>query len=70
MNAVNNLVERDELLAWSRIEEEQRDRSITKLLHTVEESALTLAQQCSSPVELQIRASEMGEFIINTFWRI
>ncbi|XP_008327178.2 adhesion G protein-coupled receptor L4 [Cynoglossus semilaevis] len=66
VNAVNNLVERDELLAWSRIEEEQRDRSITKLLHTVEESALTLAQQCSSPVELQIRASEM-ELKVFTF---
>lgn len=65
VEAVNNLVEKDELVAWSRMEEEQRERTITKLLHTVEESALYLANNYKTPAELQIKATEMGEIIIN-----
>ena len=61
MNAVNNLVEKDELVAWSRMKAEQRDHTITKLLHTVEKSALALAGSSKTPTELQIKASEMGE---------
>lgn len=61
VHAVNNLVENDEMVAWSRIQEEQRDHTITKLLHAVEESALKLANGYKTPTELQIKASEMGE---------
>lgn len=60
MDAVNNLVEKDELVAWSRMKEERRERTITKLLHTVEQSALTLAKNCRGPTELEIKASDMG----------
>ncbi|XP_068613860.1 adhesion G protein-coupled receptor L4-like [Brachionichthys hirsutus] len=59
VTAVNNLVEKDELVAWSRMKEEQREQTITKLLHAVEESALTLANKYKTPTELQIKASEM-----------
>uniref|UniRef100_A0A3B4WS47 Adhesion G protein-coupled receptor L4 n=1 Tax=Seriola lalandi dorsalis TaxID=1841481 RepID=A0A3B4WS47_SERLL len=59
VNAVNNLVEKDELMAWSRIKEERREHTITKLLHAVEESALTLANNYKTPAELEIKASEM-----------
>lgn len=64
VTAVNNLVQKDELVAWSRMKEERRERTITKLLHTVEESALTLANNYKSQTELEIKASEMGEIII------
>uniref|UniRef100_A0A665UXW1 Adhesion G protein-coupled receptor L4 n=1 Tax=Echeneis naucrates TaxID=173247 RepID=A0A665UXW1_ECHNA len=66
VKAVNNLVEKDELVAWSRIKEERRDQTITKLLHTVEESVLTLANNYKAPAELEIRASEM-ELKLYTF---
>lgn len=60
------MVEKDELVAWSRIKEERREHTITKLLHTVEESALTLANNYKTPTELEIKATQMGEIIINT----
>lgn len=59
-------MEKDELVAWNRIKEERREHTITKLLHTVEESALTLANNYKTPTELEIKATEMGEIIINT----
>lgn len=66
VKAVSNLVEKDELVAWSRMKEERREHTITKLLHTVEESALTLAGNYKTPTELEIKATEMGEKMINT----
>lgn len=53
-------------MAWSRIKEERREHTITKLLHTVEESALTLANSYKTPTELEIKDTQMGEIIINT----
>lgn len=67
MNAANNLVEKDELPAWNRMKEERRERTITKLLHAVEESALMLANNYNIPTELQIKAQDMGETVTNTF---
>lgn len=67
MNAANNLVEKDELAAWNRMKEERRERTITKLLHAVEESALALANNYKTPTELQIKAPDMGETVRNTF---
>lgn len=65
VKAVNNLVEKDELVSWSRMKEERREHTITKLLHTVEESALVLANNYKTPTELKIKATQMGERIIN-----
>uniref|UniRef100_H2SDP2 Adhesion G protein-coupled receptor L4 n=1 Tax=Takifugu rubripes TaxID=31033 RepID=H2SDP2_TAKRU len=59
VNAVNNLVEKDELVAWNRMKAERREHTITKLLHAVEESALTLANNYKTPTELQIKATDM-----------
>ena len=67
--AVNNLVEREELVAWSRMADDLRENTATKLLHTVEQSALALARggggggggSGTPPGQLDIRASEMGE---------
>ncbi|XP_029004659.1 adhesion G protein-coupled receptor L4 [Betta splendens] len=66
VTAVNNLVEKDEAAAWSRIEEQRREHTITKLLHTVEQSALTLANNYKTPTELEIKAPEM-ELKVFTF---
>ncbi|KAM9848895.1 adhesion G protein-coupled receptor L4 [Aulostomus maculatus] len=59
VKAADNLVEKDELVAWSRIKEERREHTITKLLHSVEESALTLANNFKTPTELEIKAKQM-----------
>uniref|UniRef100_A0AAX7VN12 Adhesion G protein-coupled receptor L4 n=1 Tax=Astatotilapia calliptera TaxID=8154 RepID=A0AAX7VN12_ASTCA len=59
VNAVNNLVEKDELVAWTRMKEERREHTITKLLHVVEESALSLASNYKTPTELEIKATDM-----------
>lgn len=69
VNAVNNLVEKDELVAWNRMKAERREHTITKLLHAVEESALTLANNYKTPTELQIKAADMGETVIQSFVR-
>lgn len=65
VNAVNNLVEKDELVAWNRMKEERREHTITKLLHAVEQSALALANNYKTPTELQIKAPDMGEPVRN-----
>uniref|UniRef100_A0A1A8M5F7 Adhesion G protein-coupled receptor L4 n=2 Tax=Nothobranchius pienaari TaxID=704102 RepID=A0A1A8M5F7_9TELE len=59
VKAVNNLVEKDELVAWSRMKEELREHTITKLLHVVEESALALGNNVQSPTEIRIKGTEM-----------
>ncbi|MED6247813.1 Adhesion G protein-coupled receptor L4 [Ataeniobius toweri] len=59
VKAVNNLVEKDELVAWNRMREEQREHTITKLLQAVEESALSLGNNHKKPIEHQIKASQM-----------
>ncbi|XP_059922971.1 adhesion G protein-coupled receptor L4 [Gadus macrocephalus] len=65
--AVNNLVEKEELVAWSRMAEELRENTVTKLLHALEQSALALARGSSAPTtQLDIRASEM-ELKVVTF---
>lgn len=59
-------MEKDELVAWKQMKEERRERTITKLLHAVEESALALANNYKTPTELQIKAADMGEAVRNT----
>lgn len=66
VKAVNNLVEKEEMVVWSRMNEERRDHTITKLLHVVEESALSLASNSRTPAELEIKAPEM-ELKVYTF---
>ncbi|KAL1022902.1 hypothetical protein UPYG_G00033960 [Umbra pygmaea] len=65
LHVVNNLVREDELVSWNRIKEEHREYTITKLLHTVEGSTLTLARNCKTPMELQIKESEIEMKLYN-----
>uniref|UniRef100_A0A3P8YSS7 Adhesion G protein-coupled receptor L4 n=1 Tax=Esox lucius TaxID=8010 RepID=A0A3P8YSS7_ESOLU len=48
-----------ELVAWKRIKQEHRDYTITKLLHTVEESTLILAKNYETTTEIEIYEREM-----------
>ncbi|XP_056131618.1 adhesion G protein-coupled receptor L4 [Lampris incognitus] len=65
VKAVNNLVEKDELVAWSRMKEERREHTITKLLHTLEQSTLALTSHLQTQTELQMRASDMELKLLN-----
>uniref|UniRef100_A0A8C6TLC7 Adhesion G protein-coupled receptor L4 n=1 Tax=Neogobius melanostomus TaxID=47308 RepID=A0A8C6TLC7_9GOBI len=67
VHAVNNLVENDEAVAWSRIKEEQREHTLTKLLHTVEDSALRLANGYTRPTELRCGFWSSTELKLVTF---
>lgn len=64
VKAANYLVEKDELVAWSRMKDKRRGHTITKLLHVVEESALSLGNNVKTPTEIQIKATEMGEITV------
>ncbi|KAM6963045.1 adhesion G protein-coupled receptor L4 [Aplochiton taeniatus] len=59
LKAVNNLVEKDEMVAWNRMKEERREHTITKLLHAVEETTLTLATDYQKDIELEIKDSQL-----------
>lgn len=66
VSAVNNLVERDELMAWTRMAEDRRDYTITKLLHTVEENTLILARNCENTTEIKASEMEVKMFTYDT----
>ncbi|XP_077572925.1 adhesion G protein-coupled receptor L4 [Stigmatopora nigra] len=59
VKSVSNLVEKDELVAWSKIKDARRGQTVTKLLHAVEESALILANTLGTPNELQLKTTQM-----------
>ncbi|MBN3308789.1 AGRL4 protein, partial [Amia calva] len=60
VKTVNNLVEMDELVAWNRIDTENRKKSITKLLHTVEEATLGISQNFKTTTEMEVHASNVA----------
>ncbi|XP_077462675.1 adhesion G protein-coupled receptor L4 [Stigmatopora argus] len=59
VKSVSNLVGEDELVAWSKIKEDRRGQTVTKLLHAVEESALILANGLGTPNQLQLKTTQM-----------
>ncbi|XP_069050375.1 adhesion G protein-coupled receptor L4 [Lepisosteus oculatus] len=60
VNTVNNLVERDELVAWNRINTEDRKKTVTKLLHIVEEATLNISQNFKKATEMEVNASDIA----------
>ncbi|KPP61130.1 EGF, latrophilin and seven transmembrane domain containing 1 precursor-like, partial [Scleropages formosus] len=54
ISTVNNLVEKDEMNAWYKIKTEDRERTITKLLHTVEEATLSISKNYKTSTEVEI----------------
>uniref|UniRef100_A0A8C7MB34 Adhesion G protein-coupled receptor L4 n=1 Tax=Oncorhynchus kisutch TaxID=8019 RepID=A0A8C7MB34_ONCKI len=54
------------IICQGKLKEEHRDHTITKLLHTVEESTLTLARKYKGTTEIEIKEKEM-EMKLYTF---
>ncbi|XP_035268207.1 adhesion G protein-coupled receptor L4 [Anguilla anguilla] len=59
MQTVNNLVENDELQAWDKIREDYREKTITKLLHTVEQATLTISKNYKMTTEVEVKTNDI-----------
>ncbi|KAG5275607.1 hypothetical protein AALO_G00122290 [Alosa alosa] len=59
VKTVNNLVELNELEAWDRIEEQQRDLTLTKLFHSVEQGTLALSKISSNVTRVEVNEGDV-----------
>ncbi|XP_062869471.1 adhesion G protein-coupled receptor L4 [Trichomycterus rosablanca] len=53
--SVNNLVERDEMVAWNKMKDDVKDYCITKLLHTAEQGAMALSKAYKHAAKVEIK---------------
>ncbi|CAI9584919.1 unnamed protein product [Staurois parvus] len=60
VNTVNNFVEKDKITVWKKLKDEDRRKSITKLLHTTEQLALDMSQNFKKTTQLDVDASDMA----------
>ncbi|KAK1165391.1 adhesion G protein-coupled receptor L4-like [Acipenser oxyrinchus oxyrinchus] len=60
VNTVNNLVEKDELEVWNQLDQEDRKKSVTKLLHTVEQATLSISQNFQKNTQMEVNASDIA----------
>uniref|UniRef100_A0A8C9VUW4 Adhesion G protein-coupled receptor L4 n=1 Tax=Scleropages formosus TaxID=113540 RepID=A0A8C9VUW4_SCLFO len=60
ISTVNNLVEKDEMNAWYKIKTEDRERTITKLLHTVEEATLSISKNYKTSTEVEVNREHIA----------
>ncbi|XP_053491134.1 adhesion G protein-coupled receptor L4 [Ictalurus furcatus] len=59
IQSVNNLVEKEEKVAWNRMKEDTKDHYITKLLHTAEQGAMALSKAYKHSTEVQIKTADV-----------
>ncbi|KAI5101674.1 adhesion G protein-coupled receptor L4 precursor, partial [Silurus meridionalis] len=59
VQSVNNLVEKEEKVAWNRMKEDTKDQYITKLLHTAEQGAVILSNSYKHSAEVDIKTSDV-----------
>ncbi|CAJ0937115.1 unnamed protein product [Ranitomeya imitator] len=60
VNTVNNFVEKDKISVWKKLTEENRKKSLTKLLHTTEQLALEMSQNFQRTTQVNVDASDMA----------
>ncbi|XP_038649650.1 adhesion G protein-coupled receptor L4 [Scyliorhinus canicula] len=60
VKTVNNLLKQTEMDVWSEITEDDRRKSATKLLHTVETSALGISHHLKRATELVFKESDIA----------
>ncbi|KAM8930877.1 adhesion G protein-coupled receptor L4 isoform 1-T1 [Pelodytes ibericus] len=60
VNTVNNFVEKDKITAWKNLTEDNRIKSMTKLLHTMETAVLDLSQNFKRTTQLDVNASDLA----------
>ncbi|XP_063057791.1 adhesion G protein-coupled receptor L4 [Engraulis encrasicolus] len=59
VKTVNNLVESNELEAWNRLEEQDRERTLTKLFHSVEKGSLALSSISSNLTTVEVKQGDV-----------
>ncbi|OCT82529.1 adhesion G protein-coupled receptor L4 [Xenopus laevis] len=60
VKTVNNFVEKDKIKVWKNLRDDSRIKSITKLMHTTEHTALEMSQNFKKTTQLSINASDMA----------
>ncbi|XP_063284041.1 adhesion G protein-coupled receptor L4 [Pelobates fuscus] len=60
VNTVNNFVEKDKITVWRNLTEANRIKSMTKLLHTMEQAALDLSQNLKKNTQFDVNASDVA----------
>ncbi|KAM4640806.1 adhesion G protein-coupled receptor L4 [Discoglossus pictus] len=60
VNTVNNLVEKDKITVWKKLPDDNRKKSITKLMHTTEQAALDMSQNFKKTMQLDVNASDIA----------
>lgn len=60
MNTVNNFVQKEKNAVWEAIPADDRRRTLTKLMHTAEQTAAMVSQNFKKPTEVKVNASDLG----------
>ncbi|KAL4634924.1 adhesion G protein-coupled receptor L4 isoform X1 [Arapaima gigas] len=60
VSTVNSLVKKDELTAWFKIKKDDRERTVTKLLHTVEEATLSISQNYKTTKMMEVNRDHIA----------
>ncbi|XP_031792643.1 adhesion G protein-coupled receptor L4 isoform X2 [Sarcophilus harrisii] len=60
VNTVNNLVQKDKITIWDKLSADNRRTSLTKLMHTAEQTMLNMSQNFKKTTQLEINSSDMG----------
>ncbi|XP_069088313.1 adhesion G protein-coupled receptor L4 isoform X1 [Pleurodeles waltl] len=60
VNTVNHFVEKDKISVWDKLLAEDRRKSITKLMHTVEQATLDMSQNFKKTTQLDVNATDIA----------
>uniref|UniRef100_F6ZHD1 Adhesion G protein-coupled receptor L4 n=1 Tax=Monodelphis domestica TaxID=13616 RepID=F6ZHD1_MONDO len=60
VNTINNLVQKDKITVWDKLSADNRRTSLTKLMHTAEQTMLSMSQNFKKTTQLEINSSDMG----------
>lgn len=59
VNTVNNFVQKEKNAVWEAIPADDRRRTLTKLMHTAEQTAAMVSQNFKKPTEVKVNASDL-----------
>lgn len=59
VNTVNNFVEKDKITVWDKLLAVDKRKSITKLMHAVEQATLDMSQNFKKTTQLYVNASDI-----------
>ncbi|XP_025057401.1 adhesion G protein-coupled receptor L4 isoform X4 [Alligator sinensis] len=60
VNTMNNFVQKDKITVWEALPTDNKRKSLTKLMHAVEQGALRMAQNFKKTMQLDVIASDLA----------